>query len=92
MNFKLNSKYNIQNSKLRIIGLGNPLMGDDGAGIAAVERLASLPLPAGVEVVDGGTGGLTLLDLMPARSASSSSTPSPWGGRPARWSVSTPAR
>lgn len=49
---------------IRIIGVGNPLMGDDGIGVAAVERLAALPLPAGVEVIDGGTGGLTLLDLM----------------------------
>jgi len=49
---------------IRIIGVGNPLMGDDGIGIAAAERLAALPLPAGVEVIDGGTGGLTLLDLM----------------------------
>ncbi|WP_305046353.1 hydrogenase maturation protease [Geoalkalibacter sp.] len=48
----------------RIIGIGNPLMGDDGLGIAAVERLARLDLPKGVEVMDGGTGGLTLLHLM----------------------------
>ncbi|MDO3377755.1 hydrogenase maturation protease [Geoalkalibacter halelectricus] len=47
-----------------ILGLGNPLMGDDGVGIVAVERLAALDLPPGVEVVDGGTGGLTLLHLM----------------------------
>lgn len=51
-------------SKIRIIGVGNPLMGDDGIGIAAAELLDALPLPAGVEVIDGGTGGLTLLDLM----------------------------
>lgn len=49
---------------IRIIGVGNPLMGDDGVGIAAAGRLSALPLPAGVEVIDGGTGGLTLLDLM----------------------------
>lgn len=49
---------------VRIIGVGNPLMGDDGVGIAAAGRLSALPLPAGVEVMDGGTGGLTLLELM----------------------------
>lgn len=53
-------------SRVRIIGVGNPLMGDDGIGIAAAERLAALSLPDGVEVVDGGTGGLTLLSLMEA--------------------------
>jgi hydrogenase maturation protease len=51
-------------AKIRIIGVGNPLMGDDGIGIAAAERLAARQLPPGVEVIDGGTGGLTLLDLM----------------------------
>jgi hydrogenase maturation protease len=49
---------------IRIIGIGNPLMGDDGVGIAVVERLQEETLPAGVEVLDGGTGGLALLDLM----------------------------
>lgn len=48
---------------LRIIGVGNPLMADDGLGIVAAERLAALDWPEGVEVLDGGTGGLTLLDL-----------------------------
>jgi len=51
-------------NSIRIIGVGNPLMGDDGIGIAVAERLAALSLPAGVEVIDGGTGGLTLIDLM----------------------------
>jgi hydrogenase maturation protease len=45
-----------------VIGLGNPLMGDDGLGIVAVERLqARYELPATVEVVDGGTWGMRLL-------------------------------
>jgi len=48
----------------KVIGIGNPLMGDDGVGIAAVERLQQMELPANVEVIDGGTGGLTLLSLM----------------------------
>ncbi len=49
---------------IRIIGVGNPLMGDDGAGTALVELLGRRELPPGVEVVDGGTGGVTLLGLM----------------------------
>lgn len=48
---------------MRIIGVGNPLMADDGLGIVAAERLAAMDWPPGVEVLDGGTGGLTLLDL-----------------------------
>ncbi len=48
----------------KIIGIGNPLMGDDGVGIAVIERLAAMSLPPGVEVIDGGTGGITLLHLL----------------------------
>ena len=45
-----------------VIGLGNPLMGDDGIGLAALGRLReSRRLPPTVELVDGGTWGLNLL-------------------------------
>ncbi len=48
--------------KLLVLGLGNVLCGDDGLGVAAVERLAAEHrLPPGVEAVDGGTLGLALL-------------------------------
>lgn len=49
-----------------VIGLGNPLMGDDGLGLAALERLRASGVPAGVELVDGGTWGLTLLPVIEA--------------------------
>ena len=44
--------------------MGNPLRRDDGVGPALVAHLERTPLPAGVEVIDGGTGGLTLLGLL----------------------------
>lgn len=48
-----------------VIGLGNPIMGDDGAGLAALERLErEWRLPAGVVPVDGGTWGMRLLPLL----------------------------
>lgn len=48
-----------------VIGLGNPLMGDDGIGLAALEQLnGSRQLPGGVELVDGGTWGMNLLPLI----------------------------
>lgn len=50
-----------------VLGLGNLLCGDDGAGVIAVHRLRSrYELPAGVRVVDGGTLGLDLLALIAA--------------------------
>lgn len=47
-----------------IIGVGNLLLGDEGIGIHVVEELSKRNLPANVEVIDGGTGGVALLSLM----------------------------
>jgi hydrogenase maturation protease len=47
-----------------ILGVGNPLMGDDAIGILAVERLRELPLPETVDVVDGGTDGIGLIPVI----------------------------
>jgi len=45
-----------------VIGIGNNLLGDDGAGIHAIERLRTKKLPDHVELVDGGTLSFTLLE------------------------------
>ncbi len=47
-----------------ILGLGNPLLGDEGIGVRVVEELKGLELPDGVTVVEGGTAGLGLIGLM----------------------------
>jgi hydrogenase maturation protease len=48
-----------------VIGLGNPLMGDDGLGLVVLERLRDgWDLPADVELVDGGTWGMNLLHVI----------------------------
>jgi len=47
-----------------ILGLGNPLRGDDGVGCRVAEELARRELPPGVQVLDGSTAGLALLDLV----------------------------
>jgi hydrogenase maturation protease len=50
---------------LLVLGLGNPLCGDDGAGVAAVARLrVRYDAPPGVVVLDGGTLGLSLLPYL----------------------------
>ena len=50
-----------------IIGLGNPLRGDDGVGVRVTELLAAQRLPQDVAVVDGGTQGLGIVSLMEGR-------------------------
>lgn len=47
-----------------VIGLGNPLMGDDGFGLAALARLREWTLPDDVVLEDGGTWGLNLLPIV----------------------------
>ncbi|MGD8243933.1 MAG: hydrogenase maturation protease [Anaerolineae bacterium] len=47
-----------------ILGLGNPLRGDDGIGPSVVKELAHRNLPEEVTLIDGGTGGLDLLRLL----------------------------
>ena len=44
-----------------VIGLGNPLMGDDGAGLVVLEKLRAEWDIGAVELVDGGTWGMSLL-------------------------------
>ncbi len=48
--------------RLLVLGLGNVLLGDDGAGVEAAMLIKSrFRVPDGVEVLDGGTLGLSLL-------------------------------
>lgn len=47
-----------------VVGVGNTLLGDEGVGVHAVRHLEGLALPAGVELLDGGTGGFLLLGPM----------------------------
>src|SRR5512139_240948 len=53
------------NRRIVVIGLGNPLMGDDGLGLAALDELRTgYALPPEVELVDGGTWGINLLPVI----------------------------
>ncbi|MEA2008917.1 MAG: hydrogenase maturation protease [Chloroflexota bacterium] len=50
-----------------IVGLGNPLRGDDGVGPRVVEELLRREIPSHVEVLDAGSGGLDLLHILKGR-------------------------
>ena len=48
-----------------VLGLGNPLLADDGAGLVMLERLERAQRwPDELAFVDGGTWGLSLLPLL----------------------------
>ena len=48
--------------KTLVLGLGNVIMADEGVGVHVVRALDQHALPPGVECLDGGTGGFTLLE------------------------------
>ncbi|HEY83904.1 MAG TPA: hydrogenase maturation protease [Chloroflexi bacterium] len=50
-----------------IIGLGNPLRGDDGIGARVAQALAEQNLPPNVDVLDGGTQGLGIVNMLEGR-------------------------
>ncbi len=49
-------------NKILILGIGNYLMADEGVGVHMARMFEAEQLPAGVDVLDGGTGGFHLLE------------------------------
>ena len=47
--------------KLGVIGLGNPLRGDDAIGIVIIEELKKYKFDNDIELIDGGEGGFNIL-------------------------------
>lgn len=55
-------------SNILILGIGNILLGDEGAGIRVIESFTERFLaPSGLDIVDGGTAGMRLLDTLAGR-------------------------
>ena len=50
--------------RVLILGLGNPLLGDEGVGVRVIQELNELELLDGVVAIEGGTTGLGLISLM----------------------------
>lgn len=57
-------KEHSEKNPLAIITIGNEYMGDDGAGPAVFRALSTLLLPDHVELIDGGTGGMSILHVL----------------------------
>lgn len=51
-------------ARILVAGIGNVFLADDGFGVAAAQRLAQRPLPAGVRVVDFGIRGIDLVHAL----------------------------
>ena len=59
-----------KNPQVLVLGVGNILLKDEGAGVRAVERLQEkYHIPESLEVVDGGTSGMELLRFIENKKA-----------------------
>jgi len=50
--------------RIRVIGVGNLLLGDEGVGVHAIRALEQAGVPPRVELIDGGTAGLGLIEYL----------------------------
>lgn len=50
-----------------VLGIGNILLKDEGIGVRVIDYLHKCPVPDHVELVDGGTAGADLLDVLSDR-------------------------
>jgi hydrogenase maturation protease len=49
---------------ITVLGVGNPIMGDDAVGLELLARVAAARPDRRVEYVDGGTGGMELVPVV----------------------------
>ena len=47
-----------------VLGVGNLLLSDEGVGVHVANRLMAMELPPGVRVVEGGTDGFKLMNVV----------------------------
>lgn len=50
--------------KTVILGVGNLLLSDEGVGVHVAEKMMKMDLPHGIEVIEGGTDGFGLIDII----------------------------
>ncbi|WFN35200.1 hydrogenase maturation protease [Methanogenium sp. S4BF] len=52
----------MSNKRVRVIGCGNPLMGNDAVGVRVIDMLHEIHPE--IDVIEGGVGGLGLIPMM----------------------------
>jgi hydrogenase maturation protease len=50
-----------------VLGIGNILLGDEGFGVRVIEAMQEIGPPPGVELYDGATAGIDLIEVMSGR-------------------------
>jgi hydrogenase maturation protease len=54
----------VSSPKTVILGIGNVLLSDEGIGVHVANALSGMNLPQGVSVIEGGTDGFRLLNII----------------------------
>lgn len=54
----------IPSPKITILGVGNELLSDEGIGIHIAKKLQQIELPPEIEVIEGGTEGFGLINII----------------------------
>jgi hydrogenase maturation protease len=57
----------VNRPQVLVLGIGNTLLRDEGVGVRVIEALCEYLLPDTIELVDGGTAGADLLDIISDR-------------------------
>ena len=61
---RLTGAQNVETERIIVMGIGNPLMHDEGVGVRVIEALMSgFAFPDNVELIDAGTMGMGILNL-----------------------------
>ena len=54
----------LRKEKLLILGIGNVLMGDDGAGVKVIEELSARALPPHITLLNGEVRGINIMEVL----------------------------
>jgi hydrogenase maturation protease len=68
--------------RLGVLGVGNPLMADEGVGPEVIAALKNLGVPRGVELEDVGSAGMSLLHIIRDYDAAIVVDAADFGGEP----------
>ncbi len=55
---------NTSPSNILVLGVGNLLLSDEGVGVHVAQKLLNMDLPPEVEVIEGGTDGFGLINII----------------------------
>ena len=77
-------------SRTAVVGIGNYLRGDDGAGIHAVNRLRKITELHHIDIIDGARAGPGLRFCLEGRSRVIFIDAGEFGGSPGEWTRFTP--